>query len=142
VRFPVFIGLRRSKLLIGALSLMHCAAAGAALAVSWPLPARIALLAALAVSFPYSLRRPRIASLRLYGDGALECLTLDGAVLALAPFPDTTVFPWLVVLRLKAEGEKGVIPLPLFPDSMSREEFRILRLWLRWGWRETGDGGQ
>jgi hypothetical protein len=108
------------------------------LAVSWPLPARIALLVALAFSLPYSLlHRPRIVSLRLYEDGALECLSMDGAVLALTPLPETTIFPWLVVLRLETEEERKIISLTLFPDSMSREEFRILRLWLRWG---TGGG--
>jgi hypothetical protein len=141
VRFPVFIGLRRSYFLAGAVSLMHGAAAGVFLVMPWPLPVRIALLVALAASLRYTLRPPRVASLRLYGDGALECLLPDGAALAVTPLPDTTVFPWLVVLRLKAEEETGVISLALFPDSMSREEFRVLRLWLRWC-QETGDGGQ
>jgi hypothetical protein len=135
VRFPVFIGLRRSKILISALSLMHCAAAGAMLAISWPLPVRIVLLVALAGSLPYSLRPPRVVSLRLYGDGGLECVLPDGTALPATPLPDSAVFFWLVVLRLKAEdeGESATISLPLLPDSMSREEFRILRLWLRWG---------
>jgi hypothetical protein len=37
VRFPVFIELRRSRLLAGALCAMHGAAAGAFLAMPWPL---------------------------------------------------------------------------------------------------------
>jgi hypothetical protein len=139
VRFPVFIGLRRSYFLAGAVFLMHGAAAGVFLLMPWPLPLRIALPTALAVSLWHTLRPPCVASLRLYEDGTLECLLPTGAALAVAPLPDTAVFSWLVVLRLKAEEEPGVISLALFPDSMSREEFRVLRLWLRWG-QETGIG--
>jgi hypothetical protein len=131
VHFPVFIGLRRSYFLAGFVFLMHGAAAGVFLVMPWPLPVRIALLAALAASLRYALRPPRIASLRLYEDGALKCLLPDGTVLALTLLPDTAVFPWLVVLRLRAE-ETGMVSLALFPDSMSRGEFRVLRLWLRW----------
>jgi hypothetical protein len=144
VRFPVFIGLRRSKLLVCSVFLMHCAAAGAVLAVSWPPPARIALLAALALSLPHSLRPSRVTSLRLYGDGGLECVLPDGTSLSAALLPGSAVFSWLVVLRLEIEDENATISLPLLPDSMSREEFRVLRLWLRWssgdGDRESGIG--
>ena len=111
---------------------MHCAAAGAVLAVSWPMPARIALLAALALSLPYSLRPPRVISLRFYGDGGLECVLSDGTSRPAVLLPGSAVFFWLVVLRLKIEDEDATISLPLLPDSMSREEFRVLRLWLRW----------
>jgi hypothetical protein len=101
-------------------------------AVSWPLPARIVLLVALMGSLPYSLRPPRVASLRLYGDGGLECVLPDGTSIPAAVLPGSAVFFWLVVLRLEVEDESATISLPLLPDSLSREEFRILRLWLRW----------
>jgi hypothetical protein len=132
VRFPVFIGLRRSLFLVCSLCVMHCAAAGAFLVMPWPRPLRIGLLIALAVSLRQAFRPPRVASLRLYRDGALECVLPNGTSLLANPLPDTTVFFWLVVLRLQAEGEKGTISLALFPDHMTREEFRLLRLWLRW----------
>ena len=93
---------------------------------------RGALVIGLAVSLWRALRPPRIVSLRLDGNGGLECVLPDGTRLPATPLPDTTVFSWLVVLRLRVEGEKRTISVPLFPDHMSREEFRILRLWLRW----------
>jgi hypothetical protein len=139
VRFPVFIELRRSRLFVGALCIMHGAAVGAFLIVPWPWMVRIGCLLALAGSLAYSLRPPRVASLRLYRDGVVECVLPDGVCLLANPLPDTTVFPWLVVLRLGVEGGKGVISLPLLPDHLSREEFRVLRLWLRWH-PGTGDG--
>jgi hypothetical protein len=131
-RFPVFIELRRSRLLAGALYVMHGAAAGAFLVVPWPLVARIGCLIVLAVSLVYSLRPPCIVSFRLYRDGVVECVLSDGVCLLANPLPDTTVFSWLVVLRLGVEDGKRVISLPLLPDHLSREEFRVLRLWLRW----------
>jgi hypothetical protein len=140
VRFPVLIGLRRSLYRTGALCAMHGAAAGAFFVLPWPLPLRIAAFAVLAASLRHSLRPPRVASLRLHENGALECVLPDGTELPAAPLPDSTVFSWLVVLRLKVDGRKRAISLPLFPDHMSREEFRLLRLWLRWR-PETGDGG-
>jgi hypothetical protein len=123
--------LRRSRLLAGALCAMHGAAVCAVLVVPWPTPARLALLIALAASLVHSLRPPRVVSLRLYRDGLIECVLPDGTRLPASPRPDTVVFSWLVVLRIDTEGK--TISLPLLPDHMSREEFRILRLWLRWG---------
>ncbi|GHU33323.1 hypothetical protein AGMMS50256_25040 [Betaproteobacteria bacterium] len=134
MQFPVFIELRRrSYFLIGSVCVMHCAAAVAFLFMPWPLPLRIALLIALAVSLLYALRPSRIVSLRFHGNGVLECALSNGTRLPASLLSDTTVFSWLVVLRLRVEGEKGKISLPLFPDHMSREEFRLLRLCLRWG---------
>ncbi|MDR2614086.1 MAG: hypothetical protein LBC91_01995 [Candidatus Accumulibacter sp.] len=131
MRFPVFIELRRSSLLAGALCLMHGAAACAVLVLPWPLPARLALLIALAASLAHSLRPPRFLALRLHRDGLIECVLPDETCLPARPLPDTAVFSWLVVLRLEAEDQ--TISLPLLPDHLSREEFRLLRLWLRWG---------
>lgn len=48
----------------------------------------------------------------------------------------TYVSPWLTVLNLKADG----IPMQsavIFPDAVDREEFRQLRVWLRWKYRGT-----
>jgi hypothetical protein len=139
VRFPVFIELRRSLYRIGALCTMHGAAAGAFFVLPWPWPVRVASFAVLAASLWYSLRPPRVASLHLHGNGGLECILPDGTSLSAAILPDSTVFSWLVVLRLKTDGRKRAISLLLFPDHMSREEFRRLRLWLRWH-PEADDG--
>ncbi|MDR1062856.1 MAG: hypothetical protein LBL48_02815, partial [Azoarcus sp.] len=131
-RFPLFIDLRRSLYRIAALSVMHGAAAGVFLYMPWLPPLRVAMLAVLALSLRRSLSPLGVVSLRLYENGGLECVLPDGTSLPAVPLPDTTVFSWLVALRLKAEGRKRIISLPLFPDHMSREEFRLLRLWLRW----------
>jgi hypothetical protein len=138
VRFPVFIEPRRySNILIGSVGLMHCAAAGVFFFMPWPLLLQIASVIALAVSLWRALRPSRISVLRFHENGDLECTLSDGTRQPLILLPGTTVFSWLVVLRLRAEGEKGTISLPLFPDHMPRKEFRLLRLCLRWGVNST-----
>lgn len=129
MRFPVFIGLRRSHLLAAALCIMHGAAACAILVLPWPWP--WPALLALTASLVHSLRPLRVTSLTLHSDGFIECVLPEGTRLPARVLPDTAVFSWLVVLRLEGEGK--ALSLPLLPDHMSREEFRILRLWLRWG---------
>jgi hypothetical protein len=132
VRFPVFIEpRRRSNILIGSLSLMHGAAAGVFFFMPWPLLLQIAVAIALGISLCHTLRPSRISVLRFHENGDLECTLSDGTRQPLILLPGATVFSWLVVLRLRAEGE--TISLTLFPDHMPREEFRLLRLCLRWG---------
>jgi hypothetical protein len=142
VRFPVFIGLHRSYFLICSICVMHCAAAGIFLFMPWPPLLRIASMIALAVSLWRALRPSRISSLHFHENGDIECVLSDGTRLPASLLSDTTVFSWLVVLRLKLEDEKRTISLPLFPDHMSREEFRLLRLCLRWNANSTMSGSR
>lgn len=95
---------------------------------AWRLPA----LVIVAVSAATVLRPSRVASLNLHQDGRLECVLTEGGRAQASALSGSTVFPWLVVLRLRVDGARGVTSLALFPDHMAREEFRVLRLWLRW----------
>jgi len=141
VQFPISIELRRSYLLISSVCTLHCAAAvGIILApLHWHL--RLVLLIAVAVSLAATLRPARISSLHLNRDGRLECGLSEGVRVAAPVLSGSTVFPWLVVLRLRPEGARRLVSLPLFADHMSGEEFRILRLWLRWG-AISGNGSE
>ncbi len=92
-----------------------------------------ALLAPLiACSLWLSLSDSGIAGLTLSVNEGLSCLKKDGTRVDAAVFPESTVFAWLVTLRFRVEGEKRIRTLVLFPDHMSGDEFRLLRLWLRW----------
>lgn len=53
--------------------------------------------------------------------------------------PDSVVFPQLVVLRYRFEGVRGERSVVLFLDQMPSDDFRRLRLWLRW-YREAKAG--
>jgi toxin CptA len=41
--------------------------------------------------------------------------------------------PWLTVLNLKLPGKRLVRHVILLPDALDENEFRRLRVWLRWG---------
>ncbi len=110
---------------------MHALAAVCILYVPVVWYVRGALLPILAFSLWRALRPCEILSLRLSVGEGLSCCLDNGERIKATVLPESTVFVWLVVLRLRID-EAGVRTLTLFPDQMSREEFRMLRLWLRW----------
>lgn len=132
MQFPVFIELRRSFIYAFLTCCMHGVAAVCLLAVPLDGFWRLVLLLPIAASLWSSLRFGRFRSLRLAVGESLSFLEVDGARVDAELLPETTVFTWLVVLRFRIDGERRVHGLTLLPDQMSRDEFRTLRLWLRW----------
>ncbi len=132
MRLPVTLQLQPSRRLSAALVLAHAAVFGGLLATGIPLAAKLVAALALTGSLLLSLRkvrRPPFAALSLRADGQLDALSEDGSSATLRVLSDTTVLPWLVVLRLR--GEEGVVALALPPDAVAGGH-RELRLWLRW----------
>jgi hypothetical protein len=84
------------------------------------------------VSLGYALRPARINGLQISGRSRLDCLLVGGSRIGVAVLQDSTVFNRLIVLRLRIGEEKRVSKLVLLPDHMSADQFRLLRLWLRW----------
>lgn len=76
---------------------------------------------------------PEILTLEITGDGgfALQC-SASGGFLAARRLPVLTVHPWLTVLRLELLASRQRRTLVLTPDRMSGDEFRRLRVALRW----------
>lgn len=111
---------------------MHAVAAGCLVALPWSWLLRGVFLLLLAGSLGYALRAPRIVGLRLAARDRLECLLADGDRAAATVLADSTVFSRLIVLRLRVGEEARVSSLVLLPDQMPAEQFRVLRLWLRW----------
>lgn len=68
--------------------------------------------------------------LRLHADGRLEKLGADGTPIVWQVHPSTTVLPFLVVLLYRQQGHTR--SLVLLGDSCAGDDFRQLRLWLRW----------
>jgi toxin CptA len=132
VQFPISIGLRRSRLLILLLSVFHGIAVACLIALPWPMALRLLLSALVGLSLVYALRPPRVTGLRLTGRDRLDCLLADGNYIAARALPDSTVYARLIVLRLRIGEEKRVSSLTLLQDQLSAEQFRQLRLWLRW----------
>ena len=111
---------------------MHAIAAGCVVALPWSWLLRGVAVLLLCCSLGYALRPPRIIGLRLAARDRLECLLAGGDRVAATVLDDSTVFSRLIVLRQRIGEETRVNSLVLLPDQMSAEQFRVLRLWLRW----------
>lgn len=132
MQFPVFIELHRSFLLLSSLVLFHALAAACVLVLPWSWYLRGALLVVAGFSLWLALRPSRILAIRLCRRDAIEGFFLDGHRETLTVMPDSTVFGRLIVLRLRIGDQRRVCQLALLPDQMIAEQFRVLRLWLRW----------
>ncbi len=157
MQFPVRVAVRRSRLAGAAVVFFHVLAAGLValhplLGFSgWPAdPAAwggLALLIALAVSFRYNLRRLRQLPTRivLHADGSLQCLDandgadhLDAAPERLVPRGEITDLGWAVWFRLAASDRRGSRRLMLWRDSCDTDDWRLLRIWLRYKAGQAG----
>ena len=55
----------------------------------------------------------------------------DGQFVEAALLPGATVHPWLTVVRLRTEAGQGIL-LIVVVDTIKPEDFRRLRVFLRW----------
>lgn len=97
---------------------------------SWPL--RLLLVVVLCLSVRHALRPLKIVSLRLSKREGLDCLFSDGECAAASLLPGSCVFNQLIVLRMRFGDARRTVNLVLLPDSIAKQQFRALRLWLRW----------
>ncbi|WP_291985396.1 protein YgfX [Candidatus Accumulibacter sp. ACC007] len=133
MHFPMHIALRRSRLLFVLNLVLHALATASVLLMPWPPSVRFLLLAPLALSLWQQAWRPsRVIGLSLAESGELTCGFANGEQISVRVQPDTVVFSRLVVLRVRDSGTARLDTLVLLPDSMPGEQFRVLRLWLRW----------
>ena len=97
-----------------------------------PWQARLAavLLLLTGASLARMRRPPAVASLALRGDGSSEIVGADGTASEAVVHPHTLVLSFLVVLLYRCQGRLRA--LTLLGDSLAEEDFRQLRLWLRW----------
>ena len=128
------ITLRRSRLLDFSLVSIHALAALALFFVSFPAPIRIVALLFVALSLARVLRREAFGRLALSAENANEiCYWGDSPQAVVATIlPETSVFLFLIVLHLFEEEGQVRRQRVLFPDQMRTDEFRRLRVWLRW----------
>lgn len=141
---PVRLSLRPSlplAVLLGAVTL------GATAVVVWmPIPAWLALAVCLvivptafhAIRRDALLRPPAaITVLEVTSSGELRCQVGTGDWLSARILDSSTVMPWLTVLNLKLPGRFLACHVLVTPDRVDAEEFRRLRVWLKWGSREA-----
>lgn len=134
MQLPVTLTLQPSRRLALLLLAVHSGVLGLLAAVTISFWIKLLLLPAILFSAWRVLksiwRRQRIIRLTLRADGRLDYLRLNAAIGEARIHPHTTVTPQLTVLLLSSE--RRIEPLVLLPDSLDAEEFRQLRLWLRW----------
>jgi toxin CptA len=124
------VSLKPSQHLLVIQSLAHVAAAGSILASNLPAWLATVLLLLTGASLARIRRPPAVVSLVLGGDGIFETVGADGTASEAVVHPHTLVLSFLVVLLYRQEGRLRT--LTLLGDSLAEEDFRQLRLWLRW----------
>ena len=131
---PLAITLHPSRQLAIVLLLAHAGALAVVFAIVFPVWIKPILLLAIVVSMGLSLRRlhgpQRIVRLKLRNDGLLEYFRRNEETGEARIHPHATVTPWMSILLLR-QGRRSEA-LIVLPDALSSEDFRQLRLWLRW----------
>ena len=127
---PLSVSIRPSRRLLLIQLAAHLAAAAAVLASNVPSWTVALLLILVGASLARVRGKPEVTGLVLRGDGELETVGADGTPSAAAVHPHTLVVSFLVVLLYRQQGRSR--SLTLLSDSLAAEDFRQLRLWLRW----------
>ena len=119
------------------LLLSHALAATAVYATAMPPPVRLAILALVLLSLSYYLARDALLlfpgswrEISLDRD-CLSVVARDGSVFSGKIEGKTTVNPHFVVLRVRPDARRLPVFRTIFPDALGAEEFRELRVRLR-----------
>ena len=133
------ITLRPSRILTAILALAHGAAIVVIVAVSMPLWLQSIAIAALVVNFAWSTRQSAllrspdaVVAIEIAADDVFGIQTRRGAWIECEVLGSTYVTAFLTILNLRERGGSGTRRAVVLPDSMDGEDFRKLRVWLRW----------
>ena len=131
--FPIIIGLHRSRILDA--SVFLCAALGCATLFFLPQD-KFSFQAVLSVIWLWAILTwyrlsPEITTLRLDRNGSVQ-VRYSGAdeFVSVDLLPGATVHPWLSVFRMRTHENRKLMLLAAY-DSLSKEDFRRLRVFLR-----------
>jgi toxin CptA len=133
------ITLRPSYLLALMLAAMHALALISVWLVPLPLTAKIGAAVVLMLSLVLTLRRhvwrtgkQAIRAIRLSGECDVAVQGQDSEWQEVVLLPSSFVSDYLTVLNLRLEGEKLARHVVILPDAIDAEQFRQMRVWLRW----------
>ena len=135
----IMISLRASWLLAAILALGHGAAIAIVLLVSLPPWAKLIAAAALIVHLLIVARRQALlltpdsaVAIEIGSDNILSVKARRGEWSEYAVLGDTYVTSYLTVMNLQQADTRAVKRVAILPDSVDAEDFRKLRVWLRW----------
>ncbi len=141
MQFPIIIGLRPSFIVRGGILLVHLAAA-LAIATSGAGAVILCALMVLACLSGYrawiAIAGPHPSRLRLLADGRIDVEVGEGSWQHAETIGSPRIHPWLTLVRLRWEA--GLQTLVIAPDAINGEDFRRLRVWLRWRKSPNADG--
>lgn len=131
--------LQTSKTLAAILAVAHGIAILLILAVGLPQWLQAVAVAALVVSMVYYVRQTAllrspaaVVAIEIGSDDAFSVRIRRGDWRACEVLGSTYVASFMTVLNLRDLGTKAVRHAVILPDSMNGEDFRRLRVWLRW----------
>lgn len=133
------ISLKSSRRLALLLCLAHAAAAGAVLVIDVPIWLKILLvllIGASCVAYSYGTALLRsggaVVGLEIKDDDALSFQTRRGEWREGRLLGSTFVSPYLTILNIGTEGRFFARHVVIMPDGIDAEDFRRLRVRLRW----------
>ena len=132
------VSLRPSWILAAILAVAHGAAIAAVVVVEMPLwltfVVMVALIANLSLELRHaSLRMPdAVVAIEVSSDNVLSIQTRRGVWLEYEVLGNTYVLSFLAILNLKQTDSGASKRVVILPDSIAAEDFRKLRVWLRW----------
>ena len=107
--------------------------------VSVPLWIKAIAIAALAASFIFEIRQTvlvrapdAVVALEIASDDTLSIQTRRGDWIECEVLGSTYVTSFLAIMNLKEQGSGRTRRAVILPDSIEAEDFRKLRVWLRW----------
>lgn len=145
----LFIHLQPSHRLVTILSLAHLITAGFLWPLELPMEVKAAIIVLLIISLFYYLRKDALLSannaviaLQLKEDMCCIVTTRSGQLIVCRILGSTFVAPYLTVMNLQPDGKFFMRSVVILPDNIKEEEFRRLRVWLRWKWKQDQETGQ
>ncbi len=101
---------------------------------AWKIPALALLLVSLIYELRVALRFGvhAVTAFRVAKDGAISIRSQSGEWRGCAVLDSSYVTAFLTVVNLRATGERRVRSVIILPDCMAADDYRRLRVWLRW----------
>lgn len=75
---------------------------------------------------------PAVVMLSLHGKDGLKVQHRDGTLLSASVSGKSVVTSWLSVIVITLDGRRFDTTLLLLPDMLDADQYRSLRVWLKW----------
>jgi len=135
----VKITLRPSRILTAILVIAHGAAIAMVVLAGMPLWLDLIAIAALVANLVFVARQTAllrapdaVLGLEITSDDKLSIQTRRGGWIECEVLGSTYVISFLTILNLKGIDSGRTMRAVIMPDSLDAEDFRKLRVWLRW----------